>query len=136
MMNEQIVALYEDNGLEIHQIAQQLELDVAAVKSVLAHSSSIYRNNSRKGFESTISDEEFERLKNAAFHLAYSAEDERVRGNMIRFLFDQKMTDRRGQANIPQVNVNLLQQVLVSAQGKMAKVLAEPAIVEHNTNNS
>lgn len=123
MTNEQIVALYEDNDLTIPQIAEQLEIGELAIKTALAQGSSIYRNNAKNGFEDIITDDEFDQLKHAAFKLAFNAENESVRAAMTKFLFEQRMVDKRGLRDVPQVNVLLLQQILSGARNKIEKSL-------------
>ena len=123
MVDQQIISLYEDEGLEIQQIAEQLELDPLCVKTALANGSSIYRNNAKRGFESIITDEEYGELKGIALQLARSAEDQRVQASMIRFLLEQRQIDKRGVADAPKIQINVLQQMIGASRERLAKAL-------------
>ncbi len=125
---------YEEEGMSPAEIAEDRELDLAAVKSALMSCSSKYRKDAGREAEDesllNFSFEEKIRVKNAMMDLAMGADDEHLRGKMLTTIRDdymgrKDMSKGLGGMNVNILNINrLMQQVRGAADSVKQKVIS------------
>lgn len=110
-INEQIVSAFEELEMTPEQIAQDQDLDVTAVKSVLLQFSAKYRGVCRANPESPLNftEDEAVRARKVIVELMDYAEDENLRFRAACRVQD----DRKGRLDGPKLmqglNINVLQ---------------------------
>lgn len=116
--NEQIVAMFESGDLTVEELATAFpELDIEAIKMVLAAGSSKFRAAMKKD-KSLFSDEILDTAVGVMGQLLY-AEEPTVRMRASKFIINEKM-GRHDTKNIKNLNVNVNLINLQLAQARKA----------------
>lgn len=114
-MNPELTVIktaYEDEGMTPEQIAQDRDLDLAAVKSGLIQCSSKYRKDcgheDEQKDELNFSDDELRRVNGVIMDLAMGAEDEHLRFKAASYIRDDKKGRKEIVKNVQGTNLNIL----------------------------
>jgi hypothetical protein len=106
--NQQIISAYEDLGMTPDEIAQDQDLDVAAVKSVLIQFSTAFRKDVKKDDALDFTEDQVRRATDVILHLAQYSEDENIRFRAARYIRD----DKKGRLDVIKsmtgLNINVL----------------------------
>jgi len=89
-LEQQIVTDYEVNGTAPALIAQDNNLELAAVVATLIRYSSQYKEAIESKKEEDISEQDYERIREALKQLALYSESDMVRARVGIFLFNEK----------------------------------------------
>lgn len=124
--DQQVIALFEQNGMSPEDIAEALGYDVLAVKTSLASYSVVYRRmmsertpinqTERAGAQTPtttvedISDAEFDMIKQGLMSIAMdsSPENTPTRARTLKFLFQEKKGRNSVGKGMQNINVNIL----------------------------
>lgn len=127
--NQQIITLYDESGLSVEEIAQELDYEVVAVKAILSSYSEVYKSRNRKDTltqEEEITDDEKAELLRRMKSIALYSEDENVAARLCRYLYDEKKGRNNIQtigAGIRGLNVTVINQTISLANNAIKKAL-------------
>jgi hypothetical protein len=106
--NQQIISAYEQLGMSPDEIAQDQDLDVAAVKSVLIQFSTVFRKDLKIDESLDFTEEQVKRATDVILHLAQYSDDENLRFRAARYIRD----DKKGRLDVVQqmtgLNINVI----------------------------
>lgn len=106
--NQQIISAYEDLGMSPDEIAQDQDLDVAAVKATLIQFSSRFRKDVKADDALDFTEDQVRRATDVILHLAQYSEDENLRFRAARYIRD----DKKGRLDVIKqmtgLNINVL----------------------------
>lgn len=106
--NQQIVTAFEQLQMTPEEIAEDQDLDLASVKSILMQSSSQYRKACKTDDELNFTDDELTRANQVILNIAQYAEDERTRLRAAIYIRD----DKKGRLDVVKamtgLNINVL----------------------------
>ena len=120
--NLEVKQLYEEFGLSLDQIAEQTGYEVLAIKNTLIQCSLKFVRDSRKDMPQdeeggVITAEDDKLLIETGKMLAFSAEDERVRADMIKYLHDEhKGRNDKDRPSGMKVNILVLNTMIQKAR--------------------
>lgn len=106
--NQQIVTAFETLGMTPEEIADDQDLDLASIKSILMQSSSLYRKACKTNDELNFTDDELVRANQVILNIAQYGEDERTRLRAAIYIRD----DKKGRLDVVKamsgLNINVL----------------------------
>ena len=107
--NMEIIHMFENEGMSVEEIATARDYEVVAVKNILSIGSKQYRDECKTSEEELISDAEARSIVEAMKGLGFSAENELVRFNALKYLFDEKKgRNDKKETQAVSLNVQLL----------------------------
>lgn len=106
--SEQIVTAFEVNQMSPEEIASEFDCEVAAVKSVLMQSSSLYRKACKSDDSLTFTDDEARQALQAISNIVRYSEDEHLKLRAAIYIRD----DKKGRLDVVKastgLNINLI----------------------------
>lgn len=121
----EIVQMYDELGLSVEAIAEEMGYDPLAVRTILLQKAKTFLMREQLADDgkrqNVISKEDDQILIETAKILAISAEDERVRADMIKYLHDEHM-GRNDKQQAPKIHANI---TLINAAIKQARAVAD-----------
>lgn len=141
--NSQIIAAYEDLGMSPDEIAQDQDLDVSAVKSVLIQFSTKFRKDIKVDESLDFTEDQVKRATDVILHLAQYSEDESLRFRAARYIRD----DKKGRLDVIRsmtgLNINVLtineqMQKAIAAVNKSKGIVdidSMPKLIEEKTSS-
>jgi hypothetical protein len=106
--NQQIVTAFEDLGMSPEEIAEDQDLDVVAVKAILAQSSRRFRKAAAADETLNFSDTELKAANETILQLMQSSEDENIRFRAAKYIRDDKKGRLDAVSKMNGMNVNVL----------------------------
>lgn len=107
-INEQIVTAFEDNNMTVEEIAEDFDMDVLSIKTVLLQCSTRYRKLARKEPELSFSQDEAIEMRNIMVQIAKYAEDPNLQFRAARYIYDDVKGRNDLDSGIKQVNINVM----------------------------
>ena len=133
-VNRAILVAFEELGMTPEQIAQQEDVDIAAVKAILMQFSSMYRKECKQDDTLNFTDDELVRANQVIINLMQYSEDENLRFRAAQYV----RNDKKGRLDVVQqmagLNVNVLQfndqmqRALAAMQRAKGEIADKPAI--------
>lgn len=117
----EVKQMYDELGLSLEEISNQTGYDIVAVKNTLLQCSHKFVRDTRiacvEDEGGVVTSEDDKLLIESAKMLAFSAEDERVRADMIKYLHDEhKGRNDKEQPSSMKVNILVLNQMIQKAR--------------------
>lgn len=103
--NQQIVTAFEETGMTPEEISQELGYELAAIKSILMQSSSVYRKICRKDedADTNFTEEEHTMARQVIANAARYSEDENLKFRAACYIRD----DKKGRLDTIKANTGL-----------------------------
>lgn len=107
--NQQVINAFEQLGMSPEEIAEDQDLDIVAVKSILAQFSSLFRKQAKGDKDASVgfTEDQHQMAVDVIAQLAAYSEDERVKLRAAQFIRDDKK-GRRDLVNMAGLNINVL----------------------------
>lgn len=133
--NEQIVALFEDNGISPEQIAGQFGYEVSAVKAILFQNSKLFRKEAKTNDAHKFSDQEAEEMRQIILGIARYSEDDTLRLKAATYVRDDHLGRKEIQSAQPgmqnlQLHITQIATTVEKALAAQARVVKALPVID------